>query len=181
MEAAEFDQLVELHADAVRGFIWRRAGGLDPGVSDPADINAEVWAIAWQRRAAAPSVEASQAGRAWLLQIARYCVANHIRKTVHRRETDRLLRPAEVTAASAESVAVADLELAQALSSLSTAEREVFAMSVWDGLSPKQIAQVTQSSSNAVSIRLHRAKKKLQGALVERTSAVSTPTTQGIE
>lgn len=175
MESADFDQVVDQHADAVRGFVWRRAGGLDPGISDPADISAEVWTIAWQRRALAPDVANQTAVRAWLLQIARYCVANHIRKTVHRRQADRLLRPSEIAAASAESIAVADLELARALRTLTSAEREILALSAWDGLSPKQISVVTNSSANAVSIRLHRARRKLAAAMAERTEPLATP------
>lgn len=174
MEPADFDQVVDQHADAVRGFVWRRAGGLDPGVSDPADITAEVWAVAWQRRQSAPDQSNAPAVRAWLLQIARYCVANHIRKTVHRRTADRLLRPSEVVAASAESIAVADLDLARAFATLTPAEREILALSAWDGLSPKQISVVTNSSANAVSIRLHRARRKLAAELGERTEPLAT-------
>ena len=168
METADFARLVDEHADAVRGFVWRRAAGLDAGVSDPEDISADVWAVAWQRREFAPDISVPGACRAWLLQIARFQIANHIRKTVHRRETNRMLRPAEIAAASAESIVVADAELQSALAALSPAEREVFALAVWDGLTPKQIGVVTNASANAVSIRLHRAKRKLQNELGER-------------
>ena len=165
MTEEQFTDLVDAHADPVRAFIYRRAGGLDPGVSSVEDINAEVWAVAWQRRLTAPAIEESAACRAWLLQIARFLMSNHIRKTVGHREVDRTLKPAELTAASAEAIAVADLQLQAALAALNSAERETFALSVWEGLSPKQIAIVTQSSANAVSIRLHRARRKIQSAL----------------
>ena len=165
MDSEAFTGLVHEHADAVRAFIWRRAGGLDVGVSTPDDFHSEVWAVAWQRRLTAPDVANSAACRAWLLQISRHLIANHIRKTVGHRETDRMLRPSEVLAASAEAIAVADLELQRAIAALQPAEREALALSVWEGLTPKQIAVVTNSSANAVSIRLHRARKKLAAAL----------------
>lgn len=165
MDSEAFTGLVHEHADAVRAFIWRRAGGLDVAISAPDDIHAEVWAVAWQRRLTAPDAANSPACRAWLLQISRHLIANHLRKTIGHRETDRLLRPAEVLAASAESIAVADLELQQALAALQPAEREALALSIWEGLTPRQIAVVTNSTPNAVSIRLHRARKKLTAAL----------------
>ena len=165
MTEEQFGELVHANADAVRAFVYRRASGLDVGVSSVDDINSEVWAIAWQRRATAPAISEQSACRAWLLQIARFTIGNHIRKTVGHREVDRGLRPAEITAASAESIVVADLELNEALKSLKPAELEVFALTVWEGLSPKQIAIVTHSNANTVSIRLHRAKKKIAAAL----------------
>ena len=121
--------------------------------------------MAWQRRLTAPDLANPAACRAWLLQISRHLVANHLRKTLGHRQKDRMLRPAELTAASAEAIAVADLELHEALASLSAAEREAFALSVWEGLTPKQIAVVTNSTANAVSIRLHRARRKLEAKL----------------
>ena len=71
MDTLEFEQLVRTHADTVRAFIWRRSSGLDVGVSEPDDIAAEVWAVAWQRRSSAPVAEDNSAATAWLLQIAR--------------------------------------------------------------------------------------------------------------
>lgn len=165
MDEQQFHQLVHDQADLVRAFVFRRAGGLDAGVSSVEDIVAEVWAVAWQRRLTAPALSEEAACRAWLLQIARFLISNHIRKTVGHRETDRTLRPAELTTASAEAIVVADLELQSALNSLNPAEREAFALNIWEGLTPKQIAVVTNSSPNAVALRLHRARKKIKTAL----------------
>ncbi len=59
--------------------------------------------------------------------------------------------------------------LHQALSTLRALDREVVLLWAWEELAPRQIALVTGLTPNAVSIRLHRAKKKLRAQL-ERKS-----------
>lgn len=169
MEAVEFTDVVRSHGDPVRAFIWRRAGGLDPGVSDPDDIWAEVWVVAWQKRADAPEVADATAMRAWLFRIARLTLANHIRKTVLRRSKVAWLRREEVE--SAEAVVLADEHLHELFALLTAGEREVMALTVWEDLAPAQIAEVLGITPNAVSLRLFKARQKISEALVERNPA----------
>ncbi|MDQ0596313.1 DNA-directed RNA polymerase specialized sigma24 family protein [Streptomyces canus] len=58
-------------------------------------------------------------------------------------------------------------ELHAALGTLGALDREVVLLWAWEGLTPREIAEVTGLTPNAVSIRLHRAKKKL-AALLDR-------------
>jgi RNA polymerase sigma-70 factor (ECF subfamily) len=54
-----------------------------------------------------------------------------------------------------------DAELHTALSELGDADRELLHLWAWEQLEPGEIATVLGLTTNAVSIRLHRAKKKL--------------------
>ena len=74
-----FAQTVETYLHPLYSFIYRRSTGLDPGLSSPDDILADTWAIAWQKREQAP--EDDELVPAWLYQIARHLIANHIRRT----------------------------------------------------------------------------------------------------
>jgi len=165
VETQEFEQLVRTHADLVRSFIWRRSGGLDVAISDPEDIAAEVWIIAWQRREAAPSPDDTSATTAWLLQIARHLLANHIRKTDTRRRITNTLRQEELVLASAESLLIADETLREVFAVLTPGEKEVMALSLWEGLGPHEIAVILGSTDNAVSLRLHKARTKIKSLL----------------
>jgi RNA polymerase sigma-70 factor (ECF subfamily) len=52
-------------------------------------------------------------------------------------------------------------ELAAALDALPPSERELLTLWAWEGLEPREIAVVLETTPNAVSLRLTRAKKKL--------------------
>lgn len=168
METQEFEQLVRMHNDTVRAFIWRRSSGLDVGVSEPDDIAAEVWAVAWQRREAAPGAGDNNAATAWLLQIARHLLANHIRKTDTRRRISNTLRQEELTLASAESLVLGDETLREVFACLTPGEKEVMSLTLWEGLRPSEIAAVIGTSDNAVSLRLHKARQKIAEVLASQ-------------
>jgi RNA polymerase sigma-70 factor (ECF subfamily) len=167
MEAVEFTQLVHQHGDAIRAFLWRRASGLDAGISAVEDIEADVWAMAWQKREQFP--DETEAQLPWLYAIARNLTANHIRKTVNRRnKVATLFSTAE--ASSAEALVIADLTLQGALTELTSAEREVMVLSIFENLGPAEIANVLEITPNAVSLRLHKSRQKISEYL-ERIAA----------
>jgi len=58
-----------------------------------------------------------------------------------------------------------DPELAEALASLPEADQEILRLWAWEQLEPREIALVLETSPNAVSSRLSRAKRKLAAAL----------------
>ncbi|MGW0941836.1 RNA polymerase sigma factor [Streptomyces sp. NPDC002623] len=94
----------------------------------------------------------------WCYGVARGCLANARRADGRRlRLVERLIRTQEEQPAG-----VADhSDLHAALASLGALDREVVRLWAWEGLAPRQIAEATGLTSNAVSIRLHRAKTKL--------------------
>jgi RNA polymerase sigma factor (sigma-70 family) len=70
-----------------------------------------------------------------------------------------------VAAPSAESIALADIELSDAFAGLIPAEREIISLWALEGLSNAEISKVLEMSENAAAIRLTRAKQKLKGLL----------------
>jgi RNA polymerase sigma-70 factor (ECF subfamily) len=64
-------------------------------------------------------------------------------------------------------------ELASALESLSPGERELVTLWAWDGLEPREIAVVLDTTANAVSLRLARIKDKISREMDRQTSLVA--------
>jgi RNA polymerase sigma-70 factor (ECF subfamily) len=66
-----------------------------------------------------------------------------------------------------------------ALATLGELDREVVRLWAWEGLAPREIAVVTGLSANAVSIRLHKARKRLAASLGKSdVSAGQVPDTE---
>ena len=63
-----------------------------------------------------------------------------------------------------------DPHLEAALRSLPAADREVVELWAWEGLEPREIAVVIDSTANAVSVRLHRIRRRLADDLAARKS-----------
>lgn len=154
-----FAQTVETYLQPLYSFIYRRSIGLDQALSSPDDILADTWAIAWQKRDQAPEEEALLP--AWLYQIARHLLANHIRRTQTLRKHSAALDPDLVSRFNAESLVIRDEEIRRIFALLSNGEKEVLALTLWEGLEPRQIAHITSSTPNAVSLKLHKARKKI--------------------
>lgn len=148
------------HLPAVSRYLARRVDR-----SDIDDLAADVFAIAWRKR---DSVAAGEE-LPWLYRIAAYQVANHRRRLAARASALGLLSVPD-SAPSAESLVTADAELARAWAAIGPREREVLALVVLDDLPVSAVAVALGVSANAVSIRLHRAKKALAVALGDTNS-----------
>jgi RNA polymerase sigma factor (sigma-70 family) len=70
-------------------------------------------------------------------------------------------------------IALADMELAEAWGKLPLKDQEVLAMWSFDGLEPNQIAKALGLSTNAVNVRLSRAKKSLLQELEKNNDPVT--------
>jgi len=155
MTAEEFGALFRAHISEVSRFLARRlpADQVD-------DLASDLFEIAWNKRSSIPQgLELP-----WLYKTARYLIANHRRKEAGRFAILATLAE-PVAAPSAESVALADLELSQAWARLNEKEREALALWALDGLEPKEVAVALGISGNAANIRLSRAKKNLLAEL----------------
>ena len=151
MTAEEFGALFRAHIAEISRFLARRLPA-----DQVEDIASDLFEIAWSKRASIPK----DFELPWLYKTARYLISNHRRKESGR--VSILASLAEpVAAPSAEAVALADLELSQAWRKLPAKEQEVLAMWSFDGLEPEQIARALAISTNAVNVRLSRAKKNL--------------------
>ena len=94
----------------------------------------------------------------WCYGVARGCLANA------RRADGRRLRLVErlMSVQQAPVPVVTDHgDLHAALDALGELDREVIRLWAWEELAPRQIAEATGMTANAVSVRLHRAEKKI--------------------
>jgi len=156
---SQFEELVRQNAPAVAAYLRRRIYPLD--LSDVDDVLAETLVTTWRRFDAIPK----DAELPWMLGVARRTLANTKRAAERKSRRDRQVSlPATP---SAESLAVADLSLAAALSHLSDDEREILLASVWDGLEVADLAALYEISHNAAALRLSRAKARFLAAFHE--------------
>jgi RNA polymerase sigma-70 factor (ECF subfamily) len=150
-----FTALYADHLEAVRRYVWRR----DASLCD--DVVAETFLVAWRRLEHVP-----HDARPWLIGVARNVRLNLLRSARRQHAvSSRLIATAsspERSDASHETDAVK-----AALSMLPEVDREVLLLSVWDDLDRGAIAQVLGCSKPNVSVRLHRARRRLRATLTE--------------
>ena len=151
MTEQECNDIFRAHLAETSRFIARRTKA-----EDVEDLAADLFALAWQKRASIPKgLELP-----WLYKSARYLISNHNRKQQGRASILAAVKEPE-TAPSAESIALADIELAAAWKALNAKEQEILALWALEGLEPKQLAIALEKSENACAIALSRAKAKL--------------------
>ena len=125
------------------------------------DIVSEVFTTAWSRR---NDFNRDAPPLPWLYGIANNVVRNHRRSAGrHLRLIDHLeAQPAPLGADPGGSTSeTADVEILDALERLSSDDREVLRLVAWEGLTHAEIGIVLGCSTNAVGIRIHRARKRL--------------------
>ena len=130
------------------------------------DITSETFAVAWQRWADPPAVPLP-----WLLAVAR----NLIRELRRRDAKQYELAMAEGRRISTEAEP-GDLaeDVAQrasvlrALANLPDADRELLTLLAWQGLSQREAARVLGCSTATLTVRLHRARRRLDRAMGNR-------------
>ncbi|MEU9789051.1 RNA polymerase sigma factor [Streptomyces sparsogenes] len=125
------------------------------------DIASETFTVAWRRMRDIPAQPLP-----WLLGVAR----NLTRELRRRDGRQYALAVAEAqrvitSGAQVDDVAAGVTERAaalQALAGLSEADREVLTLVAWHGLGPRQAARVLGCSTATFSVRLHRARRRLE-------------------
>jgi RNA polymerase sigma-70 factor (ECF subfamily) len=155
MTEQEFNQLFRDHLPEVSRFIARRTNA-----EDVEDLAADLFELAWHKRSKIPQ----GLELAWLYKSARYLVSNHNRKGAGRAAIFASLSE-PVAAPSAESVAIADIELGAAWARLTPRDQEVLSLWAFEAMEPRQMAMVLEKSENACAIALSRAKTKLMEIL----------------
>ena len=148
---ADFATVYREHLPAISRYLARRVER-----DAVEDLAADVFAVAWRKR---DSVTAGEE-LPWLYRIAANLVANHRRKQAATASFIASLRPAD-SAPAADDIVIADQQLASAWKLLKARDREVLALAVFEDLPVTSIATALGVSANAVSIRLHRARKQL--------------------
>ena len=167
-ESERRDRFMAISADVygpLQRYLRRRVHPDDMG-----DLLGDVLVIVWRRLEDVPTDNPLP----WCYGVARRTVSNHRRSTQRRlRLVERLeAEPApDLFLDPAESLS--DPDLADALAALPAADREIVRLWAWEQLEPREIAQVLGSTSNAVSLRLTRAKRKLADSLTRQDPPTS--------
>lgn len=146
----------------VRAYVSRRvpAAAVD-------DLVAQVFEIAWRRR-----TDLNDNALPWLYRTARNVVGNRYRSDAQFNQlATRLIQvPMEPPPNPDEVVSDRDL-LVNALRALSSADRELLLLVAWEGLSVEAAANALEISPGAATVRLHRARRRLELQIEERDHA----------
>jgi RNA polymerase sigma-70 factor (ECF subfamily) len=151
-EQAQFEALFRETRAPLLAYLIRRAPS-----EDAADLLAEVYLVAWRRRADLPPGDER---RLWLYGVARRLLAEHhrsVRKRVDAETgTDDSNPPDSPLDDDRRGEAVR-----HALESLSDLDRELVTLTTWERLSPADAARVVGITAGTARVRLHRARARL--------------------
>jgi RNA polymerase sigma-70 factor (ECF subfamily) len=147
------------HFDRVLGYALRRVARPE----DAADVVSETFLVAWRRLGDVPEEPRT---RLWLYGVARRVLANQRRGDRRRTALGERLAVDLVDSVPDHAPGVSDrLRYAQALEQLAERDREVILLHAWEGLEPREIAEVLGVSAVAVRSRLSRARSRLRSLL----------------
>jgi RNA polymerase sigma-70 factor (ECF subfamily) len=140
------------------------------------DITSETFSIAWRRRH-----EVAQMQLPWLLGVARNLVRELRRRDA--RQYELALAEGRRISTFADSGDLAQdvtdrLVTLSALARLSDSDRELLTLLAWHGLSHAQAAQVLGCSTATLTVRVHRARRRLAREMEESDPEVRTNETE---
>jgi RNA polymerase sigma-70 factor (ECF subfamily) len=152
--AERFRVLFDRHYSQVLAYSLRRSRH----EADAHDVVAETFTVAWRRFDDLPPEDR---WLPWLYGVARRVLANQRRRAARQeRVVDRLASETERGGFRSEGSDAADL-VQQQLAQLRPDDQEILRLAMWETLPHDQIATVLGISTNAVGIRLHRARNRL--------------------
>jgi RNA polymerase sigma-70 factor, ECF subfamily len=171
-EDALFTGLYRRHYRAVRDFCRRRVA-----CDCVDDAVAETFLVAWRRLADVPAGD--DAALVWLYGVAYRVIGHQWRSTARRRRLDGRLRAVVHRPASgADETAIYSVEyrlVLEAAARLAPTDAEVLRLVAWEQLSVADVAAVLGITPNAVTQRLHRARRNLARQYRRLESHLSTP------
>ncbi len=157
-----FESIADEIADPLQRYLRRRASA-----DDADDAYSETLLAIWRRIEDVPD----DAVLPWSFGVARRVLANQRRSAARRL---RLVRRATATAPQQYTSGPEDAEdfpeVRAALDQLPDTDREVLTLWAWEELEPKEIAVVLDTTPNAVSLRLTRARTKLAAEIARQSS-----------
>lgn len=170
-----FRELYRRHGPPVLGYALRRVA--DP--QDAADICAETFTTAWRRIDEVPSGDGELP---WLYTVAGYtlnnlrrgirrqwAVADRLREHIGREYTGTAIAADAATSNPGSGVDRRLDRIGEALAALSPEDRELLQLTLWEELTPAELAQMLGVEAGVVRSRLHRARTRLRAALVAAT------------
>ena len=157
--------------EPLQRYLRRRAAADDAG-----DVLADTLLTVWRRLDDVPTDDPLP----WCYGVARRTLANHRRSRVrHERLTERVishrLPDGDGDGDPQHRIDRLDPTLAEAIGTLSPAEREIVHLWAWEQLEPREIAIVLDHTPNAVSVALSRSRRKLAQHLTALTPDSQTP------
>ena len=159
MATPDHDHLTAMwarHADDVYAYARRRIGP----TSAP-DVVAEVFTIAIAHPDRLPPDPLP-----WLYRTAWNVIANTRRADIRRTETWAALAREATALSDDPGTVVSDrAALLEALKTLSEDDREALLLTTWEGLDARRAAHAAGCSTATFSVRLHRARRRLERAL----------------
>lgn len=151
--------MFEAHYAPVWAFAARRVG------RDLADeVTAETFLVAWRRLDVVPA-----AALPWLYGVARNVTLRQLQSDARQAKARELIareRPGPVLEDEVEHEA-----LRAAWDQLSDTDREVLSLTAWEELSVRDAARVLNVPAPVFSVRLHRARRRLEQHLQQATSS----------
>jgi RNA polymerase sigma-70 factor (ECF subfamily) len=155
-----FEAVVRRAGPAMLAYARRR---VDPDTAE--DVVGEALLVLWRRRNEIARRDLDDEV-AWAIGITRGCLANARRSARrHLSLVGRLAGLERPPPAWGPPSTGDDEELYAALDSLRKEDQELLRLWAWDDLKPAQIAVVLGTTPDVVSVRLHRAKKRLSAVL----------------
>ena len=158
VEWTEFEELVRTSYGPLRAYALRRLDDM----SSVDDLISDTYLIAWKKRRQIPS---GTAQLPWLYAVERRVLSNLLRSKQRRYQlVTRLALTREATSDEEEAI---DLRyaVAAALDRMDEDDRDLLQMATWEQLSHQEIGMVLNCTPNAVAVRLHRARQRLEGLL----------------
>jgi RNA polymerase sigma-70 factor (ECF subfamily) len=167
------DRFERLYRENFRAVLRFAATRIDPERAK--DVAAETFLVAWRRLDDVPLEP-----RPWLLGVARRVIAGQFRSEARREALALRLQSAQGrelgTGDVARALAGRDDVLA-AFAALGERDREVLRLVAWDGLTAAEAAEVLDVSRLAFTVRLHRARRRLERALAPEFGSRATQKT----
>jgi RNA polymerase sigma-70 factor (ECF subfamily) len=140
------------------------------------EIVGDTFLVAWRRFDEMPDPPLP-----WLLGVARNLARDRVRASARRSATevelDSWIPTDEQTAADPADVVTDRASLRAALAGLDAGDRELLTLVAWHGLTPAEAARVIGCSRTAYSVRLHRARRRLEQAMKDQTETKDHPET----
>lgn len=164
-----FHALIDRVHDPLYRYLRRRAP-----VETADEVMSDILVTLWRRLDDIPT----EGELPWCYTVARRALAND------RRRRGRYLRLIEKLQSQPATDFVVDRaadfpELVSALETLTPLERELVTLWAWDGLEPREIAVVLNTTPNAISLRLARVRKKISREMDRQNLLVAGHKTDG--
>lgn len=157
----QFRRMYDEHVDAIRRYFYRRVPA-----SDVDDATIEVFTVVWRRLDSVPDGSGTLP---WIFGIARNVLRNQQRAERRRsRLRSKLGWLGQPLAPDPEMQVIRrieDLDMLRALRDLRPRDREILMLTAWEGLQPREIAEVLGIDPHAASMRLQRARRRLARTL----------------